>query len=451
MKILRDDVENIHKNVLRILAEVGFECCNESLLSALGAAGAEVDSRKSLARFPAAVVEEFLEGAPKEDWATRKGVLDVQAPIYDGRYEDPSTGELRPMTEERLAEYAMLAHALPNVDSPALLGCGWKDPEKEALFERFYSWKYGLRSYGSLHPASCGPQLKDLLEAYAGLKAKALGEVFTGAVYMKHSLRLDEKEAGQYAYWWKQGCEPEVTYMTTGGLNAPVTPAGMVTMNLACQLALGLLRKACFGKNDFRIKAMISACDMRSLTRPYGRPEMPVVNRLVIAMAEHYGVGCFVQSGYADAKRPSFEAGAQKAIGTSSALQLGADTMLAAGALSIDEVFSPIQLILDNELAGALRHLSSSIDCSDDAIGINEILELGTAPTYIAQPHTVMHFRKCLWEPELWSRSLLARWEGEGMKMDVDLARRRYLDLTAINEADVFLSDEEERDLLAVF
>ena len=40
------------------------------------------------------------------------------------------------------------------------------------------------------------------------------------------------------------------------------------------------------------------------------------------------------------------------------------------GLLSIDEVFSPIQMILDDELVGALRHVIRGFEINDNTLAV---------------------------------------------------------------------------------
>ncbi|MDI7277985.1 MAG: trimethylamine methyltransferase family protein, partial [Anaerolineae bacterium] len=310
--------------------------------------------------------------------------------------------------------------------------------------------KYGADPSGILYPLEMAPRLKELYQAYAALKGKALADVFKGGVFMMSPLRLSAEEAAQFVWWWQQGCRVGISHMTTGGLSAPVTPAGTVAVNVAEEIAIALLNKACYGMTALYFSAMVANADMRTLIRPYGRPEMIVANALVAAMARYYGVGCFGQSGHSDAKRPSCEAGAQKALSAALTLAAGADAMVDAGTLSIDEVFSPIQMILDSDLAGSLRHLQNPLEVNDEALGFEALAEVAPGGVFSGHPHTAHYFRHVCWEPSVWSREMLANWEASGRKTDVDLARERYHALMDHADSIVELTPAEQDELLRV-
>jgi len=439
------DLENIHTNVLRVLREVGLKVENAKLLDVLAAIGAEIDGQ--VARFPSGMVEELLAAA-REETSCEPPRLTVRASVFAGRYLDPATRELTPMDTDRTEAYWGLARALPNVNAMLITGWPWSpQPELEPLLERFYCWKLGAGPSGILYPAESAEHLLDLYQAYAELKDTTVEDAFVGGVFMQSPLRFSREEADQFEWWWSRGYRVGIAHMTTAGLTGPVTPAGLVTVHLAEAIAIGLIRKACYGEDEVSAHAMLAPMDVRSLGRPYGRPEMTAANLLFAAMARRYGLRCFLHSGLTDAPRPSCEAGYQKAMSSIAALMAGADGMLEAGLLAGDTVFSPIQMILDNEFAGAMERMLSASDCSDDAIGFEAIVEAGHGGLYTGLEHTVERFRDELWEPSVWTREPA----GEGTPaLDVDRARERYEELRADLEPPALLSPEEEGALLKV-
>jgi trimethylamine--corrinoid protein Co-methyltransferase len=344
-----------------------------------------------------------------------------------------------------------LAHALPNVNATFITGCPWgPDSELEPLYERFYSWKYGAEPSGILYPHPAAPRLLDLYQAYAQMKGKTVKEVFHGGVFMLSPLRLSAEEAEQFVWWWSRGFDAHIAHMITSGLTGPVTPAGVVVVHLAEAIAIGFLRQACYGTTGLDMLAMVAPVDMRSTTRPYGRPEMATANLLFAQMARFYGTDCFLHSGASDANLPSNESGAQKAICTLSALLSGADAMIDAGGLAMCDGHSPIQMILDNELAGSLHSFLRPYDCGDAAIGFDTIAEAGPGGMFIWQEHTVERYREELWEPSLWNRVALEAWLGGDRKLDVDLARDQYNAIMAEAPPANFLSEAEEKALRGI-
>ncbi len=445
------DLENIHRNVLRVLAEVGVKFEHPKLLEALAGIGAVIDANNQVARFPTSVVEAFLADCPKIDWENREQRLLVRASTYTGRYLDPHTNTHGPLTPENIEHYMRLAHALPNINARFITGCPWGvSSELEPLYERFYCWKFGAEPSAILYPQEAAPRLLDLYQTYARLKGKTVKEVFRGGVFMMSPLRMSAEEATQFVWWWSRGFDVRIDHMTTAGLTGPVTPAGVVVVHLAEAISIGLLRKACYGTCELDMLAMLAPVDMRTTTRPYGRPEMATQNLLFAKMARFYGAGCFLHAGVVDAHLPSNESGVQKAVCTLASLLTGADTMIDAGGLSTCDGHSPIQMILDDELAGALQSFLRPYDCSDDAIGFDAIAETGPGGLFIFHDHTVERFREEIWEPAQWNRVSLEQWLSGDRKIDVDLAREKFDVIMASVPPLNDLSAEEERELLDV-
>ena len=66
--------------------------------------------------------------------------------------------------------------------------------------------------------------------------------------------------------------------------------------------------------------------------------------------------------GNADAKRPGAEAGFQKTMNCLSALFTCGKGHIKCGLLSVDEVYSPVQMVIHREIAGALQRLVRGFD-----------------------------------------------------------------------------------------
>ena len=443
--------ETIHRNALRILAEVGLQVEHAEMLDALAGYGLPVDAHKQRVYFPTATVEAFLAGCPKIDWAMRVPDLSVTVATFIGYYLDPDTGEYRDWTPELLDRYWTLAHNLPEVNGMSMLGCAVPVPAAiEPLYERFLCWKYGAYPGGTLHPFSAAEAIWDLVQAYADLKGKTPTDVFTGCCFIMSPLRFAAEEAKQFWYWHQRGMKVSLSNMTTGGLTAPATIAGQVALHIAEKMAIYIIRHALYGTQEFYLMTAMAPADMRTAARPCARPESAIANMVMASMARWYGVGTYGQSGMTDAKEPSQEVAAQRMMGAMANLLAGADATFHVGQLSTDYVFSPIQAVLDNEYAGALQRFRKNFEISDESIGFEMIKEVGPAGLYIDHPHTLEHFREEYWHPQIWQRDQFNAWDIAGRKSDVAIARERYAAIMENPKPGNQFTEAEERALLAI-
>jgi trimethylamine--corrinoid protein Co-methyltransferase len=445
------EIDLIHQSALRILDRVGIEIQDRRLLSALAERGLPVDLGDRV-RFPPRMVERFIAEAAKVDWEHVQPRVRAGAGIYHGLYHDPVSGELVPWSEETLAFYASLANHLSHVDGASMLGCRLPvPPVLEPLYERYYCWKYGAEEGGSIYGDEICPYLLELYQVLADQRRMPLERVFRATVYLVPPLKLGRHEAYQVAYFWEQGLRVGIGGgMGAMGATAPVTLAGAVTLNLAEQLALRMLDWALFGEKRLHLGAGLSVMDMRTTIRPYGRPEMAIANLMTAQLARHYGASFSGQAGLSDAKLPSVEAGAQKALTAIPTLLAGGSVWLDAGLLSIDEVCSPVQMILDDEFLSALKRFVHEFQVTEETIGLDTIIEAGPGGHFLDKVHTVAHFREEHWNPTIWSRRMLRPWMEEGGHLDVDKAREVAAEMRRRGPDPTGMPKSLEREVLRV-
>ncbi len=442
------EVQAIHAAALRILGETGMWIENEEILRHLEGFGGRVDHVRQRVRYPAAVVERFLSDSDEVDWAAIEPEASASAGVYYGLYHDPESGDLLPWTEERLAGYFALARALEHVGGYSMLGCPFAPvPQLEPLYEKLYCWKYGGRDSGTIQMDELCPYLYDLFQLRAQQLGRPLADVFHGTAYLVPPLKLGRHEAYQFLYFWKRGLRVHIGDMYAMGATSPVTLAGSIALNLAEQVALGILSRAFHGGSRFRLGCSVSVIDMRTMIYPYGRPEMALTTLATAQMARHYRVPFGGHAGLSDAKLPSVEAGAQKALTAIPTLLAGGHVNLDAGLLSIDEVCSPLQMILDNEFCGALKQLCRGFGVTEEDLAVDLVAEVGPGGNFMATEHTARRFRSEHWEPGIWSRQMLGPWLAGERKLDVDYARDRYRELEHDLDTEPRLTDEEERDI----
>jgi len=440
----------IHRNALRILDEVGLEVQNQCLLEVLRDFGLQADFQAQRVYFSPPLVERFIAEAEKHDWERARPQVGGSAGVYHGLYHDPASDDLVNWTEDALAFYFDLPRHLAHVDGSHMLGCRLPVPGPlEPLYERYYCWKYGAHESGTIHLDELCPYLLELYQILADERGLPLEKVFQGTVYLVPPLKLGRHEAYQVAYFWKQGLQVHIGDMYALGASAPATLAGAVTLNLAEQLALRILDWALFGQKRLHLSASISVMDMRTMIYPYGRPEMTIANLMTAQLARYYGASFSGHAGLSDAKLPSVEAGAQKMLTAIPTLLSGGSLWLDAGLLSIDEVCSPIQMILDDEMLSALDRFTHEFQVTEETIGLEAIMEAGPGGHFLDKLHTVRHFRDEHWQPTLWSRQMLRPWMEEGGHLDVDHARDMALEIQRLPRS-VEMSESLEREVLAL-
>lgn len=427
------EIEAIHRAALRIIAEIGLEVQNDRILERLGDYGGQVDASRWRVTFSSGFVEGFIAESERFDWSQARPRIGAGASIYTGLYHVPGTRSLEPWTESRMRDWIKLAHYLEHVGGVGMLTCPiGAPPQVEPLYERLYAWKYGIGDGGSLWTLELCPHILELCQAHAEATGRKLEQVFRGAVYLISPLRFGKEEASHFLYFHDRGMHVGVGHMISAGGSAPVTLAGAFALELAQTLLVAILHRAYFGWRSLHIGTSLGPLDMRTLMYSYGAPEIAIGNMMGLQMARFYGASFSGKCGLSDAKLPSVEVGAQKLLTCLPTLCAGGNGRIAAGLLSVDMVFSPIQMILDNELVGALRRLLQGAEVNEETLALEVIEAIGPGGAFIGTEHTARHFRSEHWLPRIWSRETLNAWIAEGSRTDEDKALDRYREIMAM-------------------
>jgi trimethylamine:corrinoid methyltransferase-like protein len=395
-------------------------------------------------------VERFLADAKHADWDALEPRLESSAGVYHGFYLNPDTDQFESWTERDLGRYFKLARNLSHIGAAHMLGCRLPvPPPLEPLYERLYCWKYGAQEGGSIHATALCPYLLELYRIRAAERSLPIQQIFHTAVYLVPPLKMGQHEAAQVAFFREQGLRVRIGGgMGTMGATAPATLVGAVTLNLAEQLALCILDWAFYGEKQLRLGGSISVMDMRTMIRPYGRPEMAIANMMTAQLARHYGAFFQGHAGLSDAKKPSPESGAQKMLTAIPTLLAGGHIWVDAGLLAIDEVCSPVQMVLDNEMLSVLERLVREYAVDEETIALETILEAGPGGNYLDKDHTARHFRREHWEPQIWSRQMLRPWLDSDRKLDTEKAREVAFAIMRKGEEPSALSQTVEQELL---
>ncbi|MHC4719348.1 MAG: trimethylamine methyltransferase family protein, partial [Planctomycetota bacterium] len=159
----------------------------------------------------------------------------------------------------------------------------------------------------------------------------------------------------------------------------------------------------------------------------------------------------FGHCGLSDAKVPGSEAAFQKVSSVIfNALACG-KANLVAGLLGVDEVFSPVQMILEDEMIDALNWAFKGFQVNEQTLALDVIDEQGPGGNFLSTEHTLLNFRQALWQPALSSKEMFAMWKDRGMKSDIVKAKEKYLDILQNGkQLEPQISERTEKELLKI-
>jgi len=455
-------------SAIQILSRVGVTVENRELLELLASGGAEVNLDEERVRFPEAYTEGFLSESC-EEYDDDEGVecsclfpdgkrrayangLEVTAGTYPQHYLSPDD-TISPHTLQTASDMTRLADTLGNFDRLGVMGIPSDVPGPLGpLYMRLVAWRDAerkLSNCGEVRELELIPYVFEMGEIMADHKDAPVRRYTFAEVEMISPLKFTRVEAETFVRFWKKGLLAGVGFMHSAGGSAPATLAGTVALDLAESIFVNVLYRLCYGWKKLWLQFNSSVLDLRSGMYPFGRPEKGLMMLTMGQIARHLRAGIWPAAHYADAKNPGIEAGMQGTFNTVPAILAGATGIECFGILSTGEVGSPIQLVIDNEYAGALKRFAQGFEVSEETIALDLIEEIGPGGLFAGTEHTVEHFRKEHWEPQLFSREPLNTWLASGKKTAIDRARD-ICEQTLREHYPRGMDDETEKRLLQV-
>jgi trimethylamine--corrinoid protein Co-methyltransferase len=99
----------------------------------------------------------------------------------------------------------------------------------------------------------------------------------------------------------------------------------------------------------------------------------------------------------------------------------GANLIYGLGMLEMGMTLSWAQLVMDNEIAGMVKHVVQGIPVNDETLAVDVIHEVGAFGDFISHEHTRKHMRALQSQPKLIDRRRRDFWQQLG---GTDLAER---------------------------
>lgn len=351
---------------------------------------------------------------------------------YSHTYLDPRTGCHVPLTAARVVEGTRFLSTFPGdqltssvpghpVDVPAPL---------QPVFQYKTGAQYNPQGggYGWLGP----PRGAE----YVLRMAEEQGRSITSTViYVDSPLRLGGHEL-RTAYELRHRFQAvHIGNMGSCGATLPLHPRTALALSWAEAILAGLCVELLTGLPTYW-GGTIEPFDLRAQTIPFGAPEQALYYRLG-REASTWLSGGRRRGGHAPlltmAKTPGAQAALEKGLSAALGVAWGCTSLGAAGSLSADEVFSPVQVILDLELRDWLERFSAGVCPPEDEPRdpLRTIREALAGRGFVATDATLDHYAALSWFPRHLRREMLDRWRDLGSPSAEQTAREEALERIA--------------------
>ena len=407
--------QSIEIAALKILEKVGLEISHAETLQALeGKPGIRLDGRR--VRLDPQFVLEQAKAV--------KGTSIYEPGLISGGYAhnflDPETGEVRPPTLGDLVKSVRQANALGHLVCGPVVPLDVPGPRQEIVMERVTD-ENSQYSYG-------GGQITTAVTAEAALEMReVVHRPFEMEIWITSPLCLDP--GGLDVLWKLRHRRPNVhiANMPVRGMSAPISLAGILAQSVAeCLGAAAILRALDLaGSVAYRTDAFWSYnLDMRTANVLDCGPDYLRLFSLSTQLAARYGIDAPMgKTMLTSAKQPDAQALAEKAAGGMVAMLAGAECFACGGLISVAEIFSPVQMVLDGELLSWLRAYMKPLDFSEADFLLDEIEAVGPGGSFLAEESTARRMREVFWSPKIFTTNAFPAWQAEGSVSIIEKAR----------------------------
>ncbi len=467
----REEMKKIHAAAVEILETVGMVIDSHEALDVLETAGCKVDRDRKLVMFSADLVDNCVN--KMRERATAAAAPSFWMPVRYSRvffttmprrvHGDFTTsaggfvpfiydleGQRRYANIDDVRASIRLADALDNIDLMGLPCSAQEVPAALRPVAMAAELVKNTRKIGGVETFTAFDveYVTRIAEVAAG-SAEALraGPKLIGYAEVRSPLTLDANMAEVFIAYVKRGIPQSLDTMPDGGATAPVTAAGILAQGIAESLGGLVLGYAIDPEAVLRIDVCPSFCDMQSGIFRYASPErMPLIASIVQMLGEYYGCYGGTHGGKTDACFPGVQAGLEKMMTTLIPVLAGAVGIGTVGHLENAITFSPAQLVIDNEIARAVRGVVEGFEVSDETLAVEVIREVGPGGNFLAHEHTASHFREEMFLSSILDRMPWSTAHDQKVRTTEEKAAAAARELSA-RETEPPLTSDQEREI----
>jgi len=448
--ILSDaDLRGVHEGALQVLRRTGVRVHHDKVLARLREVGAEVDLQQQRARLPEDLVMRSVAQAGKSyvlhgrdpGRTARFGFGDLNQMSSPGQqaWVDGETGELRRPTLEDTRAGIRLGDALPNITivgalaQPAEVPPGFGD----VLLASELVKGSTKPTRGWVHNARSARYVLDIYRAVAGgsdaLRQSPMTETFLEPV---SPLQMPHDGLEAVMEYVRAGQPLSINPMSMVSGTAPGTLAGALVLEHAEILAGVVIVQTLGPGTPVLYGGIPHIMDPRTSLCSFGSPEQGLMAVAMAQLGRSLGFPVYVNAGLTDAKTLDAQAGIEKSSSLILGVLAGADLVGHAGICGADQGASLEWLVLDDELMSFAKRVARGLEVSPETLATEVIESVGPGGNFLAEEHTVRHFRRQLWIPgAAWERQAWSGWSEAGRRSMTDRVRERSRGLLAKHQA----------------
>ncbi len=437
------DKKLIHENALDVMESVGVRVHSGVARASLKSAGAIVDDKTSVVKFPADLTESLLAKAPRNIvLAGREREFDLPLDGLHCYYTtdgcgisvwEQKTRTRRPALLQDIVDSAIIADYLPylSIYEPMIVP---SDVPKDlhvvtAMRQAFDITRKHILSESTSNPEEAAVQIRMASEVVGGPEELRKRHLMSAMVCTMSPLTLDGNATDAGMVWAEARVPVHITGMAMMGVSSPATIAGNLVVNHAETLAMVAAMQAHAPGSPAIYGSVLSNMDPRTGAIQLSSPEGFVLCGAANEMARFVKLPSYGGMG-TNAKSPGMQSSFENGMAAMYCTLLGNEINNGIGMLDCSTVLSYEQMMIDDDIVGRTLKIGKEVEVSKETIHLSMIKEVGILGlgtkkgSYLGERDTMREAREFYQSP-LFTSEPFDKWEAKGRKDDLTVAKEK--------------------------
>ena len=438
-----EDKKQIHEAALDVMETVGVRIHSKIARDSLKKAGAIVDEKSSVVKFPPDLTRSLIAKVPQNVvLAGREKEFDLP---LDGRHcyyttdgcgitvWEQKTRSRRQSVLQDIINTAVISDWLPYLSIYEPMVVAHDVPSNvhviKGMKESFDITRKHILSESTSTAEEAKLQIKMASEIVGSVEELRKRHIMSAMVCTMSPLTLDGNATDAGMIWSEALVPVHITGMAMMGVSSPATIPGNLVVNHAETLALAAAIQAHTPGSPVIYGSVLSNMDPRTgaiqLASPEGLLLCGAANEMAkyVKMPSYGGTGC-------NAKTPGMRSALENGMLALFSALLAQEVNNGIGMLDCSTVLSYEQMIIDDDIVGRAITSGQEIPVNRETLHLDMIKEvgiLGLGPkkgSYLAEKATMMEVRQ-FYRSLIFTSEPFDQWEAKGKKDDLTLAKEK--------------------------
>ncbi len=438
-----EDKKQIHEAGLDVMETVGVRIHSKIARDSLKKAGATVDEKSSIVKFPMDLTESLISKVPQGIVLAGRDhefdlPLDGQHCYYttDGcgiSVWDQKTRSRRLSVLQDITNTAIISDWLPYLSIYEPMVVPSDIPQKThvvvGMKESFDITRKHILSESTSTAKEAQLQIKMASEIVGGLDELRKRHIMSAMVCTMSPLTLDGHATDAAMVWSEARVPVHITGMAMMGVSSPATIAGNLIVNHAETLALAAAMQAHAPGSPAIYGSVLSNMDPRTgaiqLASPEGLTLCVAAGEMAryVKMPSYGGTGC-------NAKTPGMQSSFENGMLALSSVLFGQEINNGIGMLDCSTLLSYEQMVVDDDIVGRAIAAGREISVTKESMHLDIIKEVGILGmgakkgSFLGERATMTEARQ-FYQSSIFNSEPYEQWELKGKKDDLTIAKEK--------------------------